>query len=119
MSLHKHHLLQVQEQIDFFQEGSEAAALPRLDAERGAGGRAGHKELASPSARRLLAAPAGAGSPLPAIPCGWKLLTALQSQEAPRAFDYAGAPAQADRRTHPVRRPRTLEARLVGLLSHA
>lgn len=75
MSLHKHHLLQVQEQIDFFQEGSEAAAPPRLGAgrarsgaERGAGGRAGRAELASPGARRLLAAPAGAGNPLPSQP---------------------------------------------------
>lgn len=41
MSLHKHHLLQVQEQIDFLQECSEAAGLLRPDTEGREAGRRG------------------------------------------------------------------------------
>lgn len=68
MSLHKHHLLQVQEQIDFFQEGSRAAALPAPGAARSSGARGdaqGRAGFASSGARSLLAAPTGASSPLP------------------------------------------------------
>lgn len=97
MSLHKHHLLQVQEQIVFFLWSSSGTAPGRG---AGPGARAGRALLSSPGA--AAARHAGrAGSPPWASPGGRELLNALPNQGAHLPL-VSGARAQpADRRTQP------------------
>lgn len=102
MSLHKHHLLQVQEQIVSFLWSSSDTALGR-GAGRGAGPGAG-------TGRSLLSSPGTSGCSPPRP--GWQpalrpapRLGAAERPPKPRspsAFGYGGARAQpADRRTQP------------------
>lgn len=116
MSLHKHHLLQVQEQIVFFQKGSRAAAPPRLGSERDAGIRAGLAELALPGVRRLFAAWPGLPAHSPTLSRAWELLNALPSQETHVRL-ITPSPSPGRQAQPPTRWPP--EALLVGLLSRA
>lgn len=96
MSLHKHHLLQVREQIDFFQEGSEAP--PALD-----GGSGRHGSSAHRPGRCCQPAP----QPPPAV---GSYIKCPPKPRNPCAFDYepgsqAHPPAPAAPRGPPVRAP--------------
>lgn len=118
MSLHKHHLLQVQEQIFFFL-WSSSDTTPGRGAGLGAGGRGQPRPRAAVLAwhHGLLATPAGLAAHSPASPGGRELPNALPSQGThlplvtaePEPIPQTGAPSPAPR-GQPCRAPSVARA---------